>query len=659
MPIYEYQGQQYDISTDDPQEAKSKILKHLGTSSEETSGLAAAGKSALENTLPSLGGLAAGGAAIAAGSPLIAASGPFAPATALALGLGGGLAGSSAIHAAQNALTGMIPDSIKEATGFGKEQRAQETEEHPYASFAGQLAPNLLAFRPGAVAPIMNQAGKQILGSTGQRVAMGGIGGAVEAGSELVNEGKIDPLKVGMATAMQGVAATPTALGKKLMMTPKGVTHDPDQPIPGKDVNTEDAMNKAVFLDNSVSRIKDTIAYHEGKIEEMAAVVEDIRSKPSISEAQVKAVEKLEAGIASRAKKIEEAHAEIESHNGQIDALSEFTGYPREQLLPAKASQETSEATLTSIESQMKDLELEFKSLSSKGAALSIEQRTRLSEIDAQYNTLADTAENLASKAFGEDVAPVPNDAVKAADSIKAAKETGTAPELPPISIDTVQGAGKIPPTNPKDTLQNISTYRTDTGDIGYHATNQFINSLINIPLATAKRFISPWAFKNMFRNNRMVSDVGDMAVKARHESTALQNELLYGKVTEDQFKSDFGSSPLKIMKLNKVANQDGLLQAIEKVKFKDLGNMIDGFVAAYRDGVSPWQNVDKYFPAITQEQKNLVRVIELVSTKMRDKVNSSINLTISHYCFRYFSRSWVNSSIWFWRWIAVIAGET
>ena len=35
MPIYEYQGQQYDISTTDPQEAKQKILKHLGTSSKE------------------------------------------------------------------------------------------------------------------------------------------------------------------------------------------------------------------------------------------------------------------------------------------------------------------------------------------------------------------------------------------------------------------------------------------------------------------------------------------------------------------------------------------------------------------------------------------------------------------------------------------------
>ena len=32
MPIYEYQGQQYNISTTDPTEAKNKILAHLGKS---------------------------------------------------------------------------------------------------------------------------------------------------------------------------------------------------------------------------------------------------------------------------------------------------------------------------------------------------------------------------------------------------------------------------------------------------------------------------------------------------------------------------------------------------------------------------------------------------------------------------------------------------
>ncbi len=640
MPLYEYQGQQYDIATDDPQEAKSKILKHLGTSSESTSALAAGAKSAVENTVPALGGLAAGGAAIAAGAPLIAGSGPFAPVTALGLGLAGGFAGSSALHALQNQVTGMIPDSIKEATGFGKEQRALETKEHPYASFAGQLAPNLAAFRPGAVAPIVDQAGKTILGSTGQRVAMGGIGGAVEAGSELINEGKIDPLKIGMAATMQGVAATPTALGRKLMMTPKGAVHDPEQPIPDPTVNTEDAMNKAIFLDKSIDRIGETIAYHEQKIQELT-VARDSMANGSMqggvqmppSEAQLKGIAKLDAAIASHATKIETAHADIESHNDQIDALSEFTGYPRDQLLPPKETsvpnievQQTPEGQVASIEAQMKDLELEFKSLSSKGAALSTEQRTRLSEVESQYNSLADEAEALASKAFGETVAPVPNDAVKATEAIKAAKETGTTPELPPISIDTVQNSKSIPPTHPQDTLQNITTFRTDTGDIGYHATNQFINSLINIPLAVTKRFISPWAFKNMFRNNRMVADVGDMAIKARHEATAIKNELNYGRVTEDQFKADFGSSPLKIMKLNKVNNQDGLLSAIEQVKFKDIGNLIDGFVAAYRDGVSPWKNVDKYFPGTSQEQRNLVRVIDLISDKMHNKVNASLS---------------------------------
>ncbi len=34
MPIYEYQGQQYDISTEDPLEAKNKILAHLGKTTE-------------------------------------------------------------------------------------------------------------------------------------------------------------------------------------------------------------------------------------------------------------------------------------------------------------------------------------------------------------------------------------------------------------------------------------------------------------------------------------------------------------------------------------------------------------------------------------------------------------------------------------------------
>ena len=37
MPLYEYQGQQYDIATEDQAEAKAKILKHLGKEPTTTS----------------------------------------------------------------------------------------------------------------------------------------------------------------------------------------------------------------------------------------------------------------------------------------------------------------------------------------------------------------------------------------------------------------------------------------------------------------------------------------------------------------------------------------------------------------------------------------------------------------------------------------------
>jgi len=37
MPIYEYQGQQYDIATEDPAAAKAKILKYIGTQGEAKS----------------------------------------------------------------------------------------------------------------------------------------------------------------------------------------------------------------------------------------------------------------------------------------------------------------------------------------------------------------------------------------------------------------------------------------------------------------------------------------------------------------------------------------------------------------------------------------------------------------------------------------------
>lgn len=191
-------------------------------SKQQTSGAAAFGKSAIESTLPSLGGLAGGVSAMSYGAPLIAgaAATPIpgaAPLTALGLGLAGAYGGSAAVEKLQEAATSLVPETMKERFGFGKKQRELETQQHPNLSFAGGLAPNLLAFRPGAVAPIVDAAGKQIMGAGAQRAAMGGIGGAIEAGSELLGGQPLDPYHIAIAAGIQGVATNPTAFGRKFM----------------------------------------------------------------------------------------------------------------------------------------------------------------------------------------------------------------------------------------------------------------------------------------------------------------------------------------------------------------------------------------------------------------------------------------------------------
>lgn len=184
---------------------------------QEASALAAFGKSAVGSAIPATAGLAGATAAITAGAPLITASGPAAPLTAVGLGLVGGFAGAYGGEKLQEAaIAPNIPEDLKQALGFGEQQRAAETAQHPYASFAGQLAPNLAFFRPGAIAPLLSKEGNVIMSPMAQRSAMAGAGGAIEAGQEYLTTGEVDPAKVAMAAAFQGIAATPTKLGSKL-----------------------------------------------------------------------------------------------------------------------------------------------------------------------------------------------------------------------------------------------------------------------------------------------------------------------------------------------------------------------------------------------------------------------------------------------------------
>ncbi|CAB4130807.1 hypothetical protein UFOVP128_32 [uncultured Caudovirales phage] len=189
----------------------------------QTNALVAGGKTALESVVPTATGLAGGIAAMTAGAPLIAGASSIpgiglaaGPATALALGLGGAYGGGEIGNMAQNAAGNLIPESVKEKIGFGKAQRAAETEQNPYASFVGGLVPSLAAFRPGAVPDIVTKGGKLISGNT-QRVGMGALGGGIEAGSELLHGEPLDPKKIALAAAFQGVATTPTRLGNRIL----------------------------------------------------------------------------------------------------------------------------------------------------------------------------------------------------------------------------------------------------------------------------------------------------------------------------------------------------------------------------------------------------------------------------------------------------------
>ena len=686
----------------------------------EPSQLKTFGKSFVESIVPSAAGLAAGvkGAAVGASimPPVLPVVGPFAkPLGGLVGGIAGGVLGGMAGQTVQDFATQYIPEEFKQSLGMDEVTRKAENEAHPLTSFAGHLAPNLAAFRPGALPALVDDAGKVVLSSGAQRVGMAGVGGGIEAGAELLQDGKIDPAKVGMAAAFQGVAATPTKFGKKFMNTIhpelKPEVVDPFKDAPTTETNNMDAVNKAVFLDNSIVRIQKEISDHVQVIEKIAAIADDLRAVANPTERQIEALSKIEKAIASKEAKVEELQQTVKEHSTSIDELLKFANVRHEDVLPNKEEISSSanivpkkesifrtdneawtakESSFTEAASSMDALlktKQETKELISEREKLiekrnkTLEDRLRLSEIDDKYleitvrndprnelqNAITEIQETLNDyREFAEDYGPeflrvrIPivekqlaqyreyqrrvenaissptqsapehlirgSAADRAMESIEQALRDGEPPvDLPPPNIDTVENISSIPTPVAGDTLNNSRNFTTETGDIGFHSSNEFLNKVINFPLEVVKRFLNPWALKNFFPKNRLIVDVSDMAYRGRNESTQLKNEILFGVVGEDQFKADFGDKPLKLFKLDKIKTSDSLLQAIAQVKFKDISKMIEGFVDAYRDGVSPYQNVDKYFPNATAEQKNFVRVVELASKKMLEQVNRDL----------------------------------
>jgi hypothetical protein len=365
----------------------SVVKKHLGVSVETpkvgSSVEGAFTRGAVQSAVPSLTGLAGGAAAISAASPLIGGATAINPilggATALGVGIAGGITGAKGGEWVQDKLTGLIPDSVKEATGMTSKQLQADAEQHPYAQFAGQLAPNLALFRPGALEPMIDKAGKVVMGTMAQRAAMGGVGGAVEAGQELYHDGKIDPIKVAAAAAFQGIAATPTKLGQKVMdsVTPasKRGTAPEDQTKP---LTQEEEWRRGIDVMNSTEKsILMQLAGEKNadKIQELKTQLAEVQQNRTLFE------------TALHGKPPEQPTQNTPETAVETPPVREEppvdTNVVPEQPTPVV------EPPVRDFAAERAAIEQEYNTLRSKGNAISQEEFARMKDLERQHEDVA------------------------------------------------------------------------------------------------------------------------------------------------------------------------------------------------------------------------------------------------------------------------------
>lgn len=177
---------------------KDAIRQRFGLSPLEpqTSGLSAFGHGVLKGALPTVAGIAGAGLT----APLGMGAGPVGMGVA---GFGGAIAASSAAAAAQEKLLEAYPETAK-FLGLDPETAAMEEKEHPYLSFAGEVAPNLMAFRPSAV---LAKSAKNLTEKEAAQLA-------AEKGAALVNAGVGAGLGAGIEATQQQFGEEPTDYGK-------------------------------------------------------------------------------------------------------------------------------------------------------------------------------------------------------------------------------------------------------------------------------------------------------------------------------------------------------------------------------------------------------------------------------------------------------------
>jgi len=177
-------------------------------------------------------------------------TGPFAPITAGAIELAGGLGGAFVYSGAAQKVTNMLHEAFAPED---YKQRQAEKAQYPYGTFAAETLTNLAGMSPKTIPEV---AGKVLTKPLVQRAAGAGLQAGIEAGSEFVETGKVDPIKVGASAAAGAAMPGFNRAGKSLfeagektaqavLPKPKAATAPsmPPEPPPGA---TEG--EKAVFL---------------------------------------------------------------------------------------------------------------------------------------------------------------------------------------------------------------------------------------------------------------------------------------------------------------------------------------------------------------------------------------------------------------------------
>jgi hypothetical protein len=202
------------------------------------------GRSALEAAPGSLAGLAGFGGGMEIGTAMGVITSPvLTPAAIPVLGFAGGLLGAFGSSAAVTAVSDKIHKTL-----FPEDwtARQQEKQANPYETFAGETLANLMGMSPKTMAaPVtqgMSKLGRLASTDIGQRTVSAGLQTGIEAGSEFVREGKVDPVKLGVSAATGAAMPGFNVLGKKVFgageSVGKAVT---DKMFKGKPTTTETA----------------------------------------------------------------------------------------------------------------------------------------------------------------------------------------------------------------------------------------------------------------------------------------------------------------------------------------------------------------------------------------------------------------------------------